>query len=136
MNSLWITNFSKKAVAIADLGISLQPKQSMDLMRSKILTKEEIKQSYLYGDLKKAKTKLSVSNHKLEMTPPELKEFKKVFPGRSVSAVKIEYKKFSELEELMTGDNFDSLSEADKIKLESQIIAKKEEEIISKMLEE
>ena len=134
MKSLWITNFSKKAISIADLDLSIQPRQSMDLMRSKILTKEQIKNSYLKGDLKKSNIYVSIK--KLELHPPELTQFKKVFPSQSVSAVTIEYKKFTELEELMTSDSFDNLSEADKINLESQLLAKREEELISKMLEE
>ena len=120
MKSLWITNFSKKAINIADLNLSIQPRQSMDLLKSKVLTKEQIKRSYLFGDLKKSK--LSVSDEKFEMLPPALTEFKKVFPSQSVSAVTIEYKKFTELEELMTSDSFDNLSEADKIKLETELL--------------
>lgn len=134
MKSLWVTNFNKKAISIPDLGISLQPRQSMDLLRLKMITKEQIKNSYLTGDLRK--TKLHISDNKLEMIAPKLTEFKKVFPSKSVSAIKIEYKKFAELEELMSSESFDNLSDSDKATMENQILAKKEEEMISRMLEE
>lgn len=132
--SLWITNFSKKAVSINDLGIRLQPNQSMDILRSKTLTKEQIKQSYLTGDLKK--TKLYISNQPLNIKQPQLSVFTKVFPRESVSAIKIEHKKFAELEELMSSQGFDNLSDADKANLEREILSKKEEQLISQMLGE
>lgn len=132
MKSLWITNFTNKAVSINDLGIRLQPNQSIDVFRSRHVTQTAIEKSQLDGDLKK--TKLYVSSAPINIQQPQLSIFKKIIPRESVSAVKIEMKKFAELEEIMSSQGFDNLSDEEKAKLEQDLMSKKEEELIAQML--
>ena len=134
MKSIWITNFSNKAISINDLGIRLQPNQSMDIRQSKSLTQDQITKSLLSGDLKV--TKLYVSENPLNIKTPQLTLFKKVYPKESVSAINIETKRFAELEELMSSQGFDNLSDQDKEAMEQKLMAQKEDELISQMLGE
>ena len=134
MKSIWITNFSNKAISINDLGIRLQPNQSMDIRQSKSLTQDQITKSLLSGDLKV--TKLYVSENPLNIKAPQLTLFKKVYPKESVSAINIETKRFAELEELMSSQGFDNLSDQDKEAMEQKLMAQKEDELISQMLGE
>lgn len=132
--SIWITNFSNKAISINDLGIRLQPNQSMDIRQSKSLTEDQITKSLCSGDLKV--TKLYISENPLNIKQPQLTLFKKVYPKESVSAIKIEVKKFAELEEIMSTQGFDNLSDQEKEAMEQKLMAQKEDELISQMLGE
>jgi len=132
--SLWITNFEKKSVSINDLNIRLQPNQSLDVFNSRHVTHEQIVQSMEKGDL--FKSKLYKSQGPIEINVIQLKLYNKPVPRPSVSAVKIERKNFAELEEIISNEAFDKLSDEQKKDLEQKILTKKEDDLISQMFEE
>lgn len=110
MKSFWITNISKRLISVGDLGILLQPHQSVNLLDSKhyTFTEAQIQTSLATGSLYKRSDKIKVRKN----PPPQaLKGASKVgldetnqFPSKIRSL--LEHKEFNYEEHQVTDDEY------------------------------
>lgn len=135
MKDLWLTNFSKKKIYIKDLEIYVEPNGSLNLKRfASSLGENRISYSVKYGDVKTSG--LIVSQRDLNLSEPDPKLSQKCFPKASVSAIKIEYKKFSELENALSDAALENMSDEEKEDMERKLIAEQEDKLLEFMSEE
>lgn len=100
--TFWVTNFSKKIVSLSDLGISIQPYRSVNLLDPKryYLTKEQLTASATSGSLKVKSSMISIRKvPPYEQIPqPIPQDDNPEFPSRIRSGIESKVQHFNELD--------------------------------------
>lgn len=98
----WITNISRKAVHLADIGVIIYPMRSINLLDSKHynITKEQLDNSRVKGSLFARSNMVVVRAVAPEAAAKKYLPFKDdaIFPTKQRSAVEIENIKYEELD--------------------------------------
>jgi hypothetical protein len=112
MATLWITNISKKPVSIGDLGLLMQPYQSVNLLDDKnknCFTPEQVKNSIVSGSIFNLSNFIKIRNippnaHNANLANKIMLEEDMHFPSRIRSI--LEHKEFNYEEQYISDEEY------------------------------
>lgn len=102
LDSFWITNITKKAQHLSDIGVVIYPFRSLNLLDKHhyTLSREQLEKSALSGSLFAKKSMVVVRQVPPQTEPKQLLPFKKdaIYPTKHRSTVEVENIKYEELD--------------------------------------
>lgn len=102
LDYFWITNISKKAIHLGDIGVIIYPMRSINLLDTKHynLTRAQLEKSMMNGSLFTKKNNVVVRVVPPNYDPKKIVPFKKdaIYPTKQRSAIDFENVKYEELE--------------------------------------
>lgn len=110
MKSFWIVNISDRLISLGDLGILLQPRQSVNLLDSKhyFFTEKQINDSLTSGSLYKRSDKIKVRKVAPNLTnlkgPSKIEVDQNIYPSKVRSLLEHKEYNYDEENEIQMSD--------------------------------